>query len=121
MSARFLSLTLAVILGLIPISASAQYIPRNLAIWLIVAALSPVLVLLLCVILGWLTHSVRIAARHAAFVLAWVVLFSLAVFFIENDYVIWAPLALYVLHAALLLLLIVVQIIRRISRSSDIA
>lgn len=40
--------------------------------------------------------------------LLWVVLFSLASYFVENDYVIWTPLALYVIHAAIILVLIVI-------------
>lgn len=70
---------------------------------------------LLCIVLGCLTRSVRIGALHAAFVLAWVVLFYLASYFIENDYVIWTPLALYILHSALLLVLIVFEIAKRIA------
>jgi hypothetical protein len=48
-------------------------------------------------------------------VLAWIILFSLASYFVENDYVIWTPLALYTLHAVLLPVLIVVEIARRIA------
>ena len=113
MSARYLSPIFAVILGSLPGSAHAQYIPP----WLVVGALSPLLVLLLCIILGLLTRSVRVGALHAAIVLAWVVLFSLASYFVENDYVIWTPLALYLLHSALLVVLIVVQIAKRIAGS----
>jgi hypothetical protein len=102
---------LAVTLGSLPSSAHAQYIPP----WLIVGALSPILVLFLCLILGWLARCVRTGARHAAFVLAWVVLFSFTSYFVENDYVIWIPLALYLLHSALLVVLIVVQIAKRIA------
>jgi hypothetical protein len=113
MSARQLLPFLALSLGLFPICAYAQYVPPLL----VVAALTPILVLLLCVVLGILTRSVRVGALHAAYVLAWVLLFILASYFIENDYVIWTPLVLYLLHSALLLVLIVVQIGRRIARS----
>jgi intracellular septation protein A len=106
-----------VVLGVLPITAHAQYLPP----WLIAATLSPVLVLLLCIILGVLSRSIRIGATHAAFVLAWVVLFSLAAYFVENDYVIWTPLALYVLHAVLLLVLIAVEIAKRISGRGRLA
>ncbi len=111
MSPRSLATTLAVVLGTLPVSAHAQYVPP----WLIAAVLSPILVFLLCIILGGLTRSIRIGAFHAALVLAWVVLFSLASYFVENDYVIWTPLALYILHSALLLVLIVVEIAKRIA------
>nr|CAP47602.1 putative integron gene cassette protein [uncultured bacterium] len=105
------AMTIAVFLGTLPATAHAQYVPT----WLIFAILSPILVFFLCIILGLITRSLRIGALHAAFVFAWIVLFSLASYFIENDYVIWTPLALYTLHAALLLVLIVVAIAKRIS------
>jgi len=108
MNARSLATISAVLLGTLPVSAHAQYVPP----WLVVAALSPILAFVLCIILGFLTRSVRIGALHAAFVLAWVVLFSLASYFVENDYVIWTPLTLYILHSALLVVLIVVEIAR---------
>ena len=114
MGARSSATIFAVILGTLPVSAHAQYIPP----WLVVAALSPIVVLFLCLVLGFLTRSVRTGVLHAAIVLAWIVLFSLASYFVENDYVIWTPLALYLLHSALLLVLIVVETARRIAGSS---
>jgi hypothetical protein len=96
---------------MLPVSAHAQYVPP----WLVVAVLSPILVFLLCIILGFLTRSIRIWALHSGLVLAWVVLFYLASYFVENDYVIWTPLALYVLHSALLVVLIIVAIAKRVS------
>ena len=102
---------LAIALGSLPTTAHAQYVPP----WLIAGVLSPILVLLLCIVLGCITRSLRTAALHAGLVLVWVVLFSLASYFVENDYVIWTPLALYMLHAMLLLVLIVVAIARRVA------
>ena len=111
MSAGFSGTSSAVILGMLPVSAHAQYVPP----WLVVAVLSPILEFLLCIILGFLTRSKRIWALHSGLVLAWVVLFYLASYFVENDYVIWTPLALYVLHSALLVVLIIVAIAKRVS------
>lgn len=102
---------MAVFLATFSIQAYAQYVPT----WLIAAVLSPILVLILCIILGLITQSIRIGAVHAAFVFAWIVLFSLAAYFVENDYVIWTPLVLYILHSALLLVLIVVALAKRIA------
>ena len=107
----FSRIGLAAILGLLPTSAYAQHVPT----WLIAGVLSPVLVLFLCVVLGLLTRSVKIGVRHAVFILAWVVLFLLTSFFVENDYVIWTPLLLYLVHSALLVVLIVVQTVKRIA------
>jgi hypothetical protein len=111
MSARPASLASAGLLGALPVPAHAQYVPT----WLIAAVLSPLLVLVLCGILGWVRRSARAGALHAALVVLWVVLFSLASYFVENDYVIWTPLALYLLHAALLIGLIVIGVARRIA------
>lgn len=111
MNPRALAWTFAVILGTYSVPAQAQYI----SFWIVAAVLSPIVVFLLCLVLGLLTRSLRIGALHAGFVLAWVVLFSLASYFVENDYVIWTPLALYLLHCALLLVLIVVEIAKRMA------
>jgi hypothetical protein len=81
---------------------------------MIAAVLSPILVLLLCAVHGLLARSLRAWLRHSALVLGWVALFALASYFVENDYVIWTPLVLYVAHAALLLGLIVAAILRRV-------
>ena len=98
-------------LALLPGIAYAQYVP----VWLVAAALSPVVVILLAVILGVLTRSLRIGAMHTGLVFAWVLLFGLAAYFIENDYVIWTPLILYAAHALFIFALIVVNIAKRIS------
>lgn len=96
-------------LGSLPVAAHAQNIPD----WLIISVLSPLIVLLFCVILGFAAGSVRIGALHAGLVLLWVVLFALSAYFIENDYVIWTPLVPYGLHAVLVVVLIVFYIVRR--------
>ena len=111
MNARGFSLVLAALLVSHPLVAHAQHIPP----WLVAAALSPILVLGLCAVLGVVSRNLRRGLIHGALVILWVVLFSLAAYFIENDYVIWTPLALYILHSALLMVLIVVAIARRIA------
>jgi hypothetical protein len=102
---------------LLPGVAYAQYVP----IWLVAAALSPVVVVLFAIILGALSRSWRIGALHTGLVFAWIVLFGLAAYFIENDYVIWTPLVLYAAHAILILILIVVNIARRFGNADRAA
>lgn len=104
----------AAALSFLPGIACAQYVP----VWLVAAAVSPVVVILFAIILGVLCRSWRIGALHTGLVFAWIVLFGLAAYFIENDYVIWTPLVLYAAHAVLILILIVVNIARRI-RNAD--
>ena len=91
--------------------AAAQHVP----IWVAAAVLSPLAVLSLCIVLGLLKRSGRVSIRHAALVLLWILLFSLASYFVENDYVIWTPLAIYSIHSVLLLFLVVIEIRNRIA------
>ena len=114
MNTRVLSLVLAALLISHPLVAQAQYIPP----WLVAAALSPILALALCAVLGFVSRSLRRGLIHGALIVLWVVLFSLAAYFIENDYIIWTPLALYILHSALLMVLIVVEIARRVAENA---
>jgi len=102
----------AAALAALPLPAYAQYIPP----WLVAAALSPLLVLVLCAALGIAARSVRAWLVHSGLVLLWVTLFVLAAQLVENDYVIWTPIVLYAAHAALVLGLIVAALLRRASR-----
>jgi len=99
---------------LLPQAAHAQHVP----LWLAVAALSPIFVLVLVVILGLLVRSWRVGARHTAFVLLWIILFVIVVRTIENDYIIWTPIVLYAAHAILILVLIVANIVNRMRAGS---
>ena len=65
----------------------------------------------------WLLYGPSDTALFMAAVvllLAWVILFSLAAYFIENDYVIWTPLVIYAAHCSLIIILIAVHTARRI-------
>ena len=112
---KSISLFAAVTLAAYPIAAHAQNVP----IWLVAGVVSPLLAFLLCGILGLLAKSSRTAGRHAIMILIWIILFSLASYFVENDYVIWTPLILYILHSVLLVVLIAVQIIKRFVRNGN--
>ncbi len=102
----------AVCLLFLPGIAHAQYIPP----WMVVAALSPLLVIVFAVILGVVVRNWRVGVAHTGLVLTWVLLFGLAAYFIENDYVIWTPLVLYAAHAVIIVALIVKRVVQRISR-----
>jgi hypothetical protein len=104
----------AALLAALPLPAYAQYVPPQL----VAMALSPILVLVLCAVLGIAARSARAWLLHSALVIAWVLLFLLAAYFVENDYVIWTPIVLYVAHAALVLALIFVAIFRRRARGA---
>ncbi len=102
---------LAVSLVALPGTAHAQYISPLIA----GLALSPILVLLLAVVLGIVSRSWRIGAWHAGLVVVWVVLFGIASYWVENDYIIWTPLALYVAHSVIMLALIIRGVASRLS------
>ena len=97
-----------VTLSCIPGIAHAQHIP----LWLVAAALSPLLVIVLAIVLGFLTRSWRVGVAHTGLVLVWVLLFALAAYFVENDYVIWTPIVLFAVHSLLILVLIIIHIVK---------
>jgi hypothetical protein len=100
---------LAVVLLALPTAAQAHGIHP---LW-VAAAISPLAVLLLTAVLGWLSRSARLGATHAIVIVVWVALFWLASGFVTNDYLIWAPLALYLLHTIVIIALIVRHAIAR--------
>lgn len=109
MRAKIFKYTAAIIVSLVPGIALAQHIPVVVA----VAALSPLLVMLCAVVLGALEHNWKTGAKHLGMVIVWIVLFGVASYNVENDYVIWTPMLLYALHALLIIILIFKQIVQR--------
>lgn len=99
---------------LVPGVAYAQQVPPLIA-WL---AISPIFVLLLAAVLGIASRSWLVGAKHAGLVVVWVLLFAIASFWIENDYIIWTPLALLAVHALMMLVLLVRGLIHRARRDS---
>lgn len=92
-----------------PGSALAQNIPPIIA----ALAFSPVLAFLFAIVLGVVTRSWRVALLHSGLIGMWILLFGIASYRVENDYVIWMPLALYGVHAATMILLIARGVLRR--------
>ena len=103
-----------VILLLIPGIAHAQYVPFGF----IAAAVSPLIVILLAIILGFVTKSWRVGTAHTGLLVLWVMLFIITAQTFENDYVIWTPIVFYAVHTVLILILIVNNIYKR-SRSTS--
>lgn len=95
----------------VPGSAHAQNIPPIIA----AIAVSPVLVMLLAVVLGVMSRSWLVGATHAGLVAMWVLLFGVASYWVENDYVIWTPLVLYGVHAITLVVLVFKGVLRRVN------
>lgn len=101
--------TLTTLGVIVPGVAYAQEISPLIA-WM---ALSPILVLLLAVVVGIVSRSWSVGAKHAGLVVLWVVLFGIASYWIENDYIIWTPLVLYAVHALTMLVLVIRGAMRR--------
>lgn len=102
-------LPLAMLAIVLPVVAHAQNIPPAIA----ALALSPILVFALAAAHGFLSRSWRVGFAHAGLVAIWLLLLGVASYWVENDYVIWTPLALYGIHAVTLVILIVKGVLRR--------
>ena len=94
--------------AILPGSAQAQNVP----LWVLGAAVSPLFVLVLAGLHGLLRRRWRLALKHAALVLLWVVLFRTASYYVTSDWVIWTPLLLYTGHALMLVGLILTDCVR---------
>ena len=80
---------------------------------LVAALLSPLLVLLLAVVLGVVARSWKVGGLHVGLIIVWILLFGVASYWVENDYIIWTPLALYILHSLIIVALIIVGLVKR--------
>ena len=94
-----------------PAVAHAQHVSPVIA----ALAVSPIVVLLLTAVLGFASRSWLVGIAHAALVLLWILMFAIASYWVENDYVIWAPLVLFGAHAVALVVLIARGLLRRAS------
>ncbi|MDH3286522.1 MAG: hypothetical protein OEP48_02170 [Betaproteobacteria bacterium] len=103
-----------VLLVLVSPPALAQKVP----LWVVAGVLSPVLALVLVIALALCAPGLGKAGLHFKLLLLWIVAFLLASFFIENDWVIWTPMHLYILHLALLPIFVFYQLLRRLEPSA---
>lgn len=108
----------AVLLG----TASAPAHAHGVPVWMFVAAASPLFVLILVTLYGWIARTMRAALVHAALVVIWVAWFWLAsnhnevtLLGLSTDYVIRAALVLYLLHALMLIGLVIIHLFRRLA------
>lgn len=102
------------LLMLVSPPALAQKVP----LWVVAGVLSPAWALVLVVALALSAPRLGKAALHIKLLVLWIVAFLLASFFIENDWVIWTPMHLYILHLALLPIFVFRQLLRRIETSA---
>ena len=105
---RSSNFTFAAVLLVSPEIAYGQHIP----LVIVAMALSPLLVTLLAVILGAISRSWNVGLAHVGLVALWVLLFGVASYWVENDYVIWTPIVLYGVHAVTMIALIAARAVR---------
>lgn len=106
--------TALVFLTLLPGIVYAQHVPGII----VLAVLSPLAVITLAVVLGFLVRSWKTGLTHVGLMIIWLVLFVFAAQSVENDYVIWTPLALYCIHALIVLALVIGKVGKRIAARS---
>jgi len=92
-----------------PSVAQAQHVSPLL----FTAALSPLLIFLLAIVLGIVVRSWKVGVLHAGLIAIWVLLFGVASYWVENDYIIWTPVFLYSVHALIIVALVIVGIAKR--------
>jgi len=100
--------------GLLLVLVSPPVLAQKVPLWAVVGVLSPVLALALVVSLALVSPGLGKAGLHIKLLLLWIVSFLLASFFVENDWVIWTPMHLYILHLALLPIFVFHQLLGRI-------
>ena len=117
-------LTITAVLG----TASAPAHAHGVPVWMFVAAASPLFVLILVALYGWLARTMRAALVHAVLVVVWVTWFWLAsnhnevtLLGFSTDYVIWGAFILYLLHALMLVGLVIIHLFRRLKPTTEAA
>ncbi len=103
-----------VLLLLVSPPALAQKIP----LWVVAGVVSPVWALVLVIALALCAPIRGKAGLHSALFALWIVAFLLASNFVENDWVIWTPMHLYIVQLALLPILLFHQLVRRVEASA---
>ena len=94
--------------------AQAQQIPTSFAL----AALSPLVVLVLAAILAIVVRSWRVGFLHVGLLLTWVIVFLFVVQHFDSDYksyIIGIPIIVYVAHTLLILGLLITNLLKRIT------
>lgn len=100
--------------GVLLLLVSSPALAQEIRLWMVAGVVSPVWALVLVVALALCAPRVGKAGLHAILLVVWIVAFLLASYFVENDWVIWTPMHLYILQLALLPIFLFRQLVRRI-------
>lgn len=104
--------------GVLLVMVSPPVLAQKVPLWVVAGVLSPVSALVLVIALALSAPRLGKAGLHIKLLVLWIVAFLLASLFIENDWVIWTPMHLYILHLALLPIFVFRQLLRRIETSA---
>jgi hypothetical protein len=100
--------------GVLLLVVSSPALAQEIRLWMVAGVISPVWALVLVVALALCAPRLGKAGLHAILLVVWIAAFLLASYFVENDWVIWTPMHLYILQLALLPILLFRQLARRI-------
>lgn len=100
--------------GVLLLLASPPALAQEIRLWMVAGVVSPLWAFVLVIALALCAPRVGKAGLHAILLVVWIVAFLLASFYVENDWVIWTPMHLYILQLALLPILVFRQLLRRI-------
>jgi len=104
--------------GALLLLVSTPAVAQEIRLWMVAGVVSPLWALVLIAALALSAPRLRKAALHALLLFIWIVAFLLASNFVENDWVIWTPMHLYILQLALLPIILFRELLRRIERSA---
>ena len=104
--------------GALLLLVSPPALAQEIRLWMVAGVVSPLWAFLLVIALALCAPRVGQAGLHAILLVVWIAAFLLASFYVENDWVIWTPMHLYILQLALLPVFLFYQLARRIEASS---
>ena len=100
--------------GLLLALASPPVLAQEVPLWIVVGVVSPALAFSLAASLALISPGLGKASLHLKLLALWIATFLLTSFVVENDWLIWTPMHLYIAHLALLPIFVFRQLLRRI-------
>jgi hypothetical protein len=104
--------------GALLLLVSSPALAQEIRLWMIAGVVSPLWAFILVIALALCAPRLGKAGLHSILLVVWIAAFLLASFFVENDWVIWTPMHLYILQLALLPMFLFYHLARRIESSA---
>jgi len=106
--------------GVLLLLVSTPALAQEIRLWMVAGVVSPLWALILVGALALAAPKLSKAGWHAMFLAIWIVAFLLASNFVTNDWVIWTPMHLYIVHLAVLPIILFRDLLRGIESSAII-